>query len=707
MLKVELLKNIAPKVEQSRKNGVVDKPSSEESFKGLLMGLKNAKREHEQYIERKERAEDKKGNVQLRQKAEKIENKGGIEDNSDKVKKRGNELSKSSRDNKKSKGLDEKGKAQAGFVLLTTLIEGKKDLETGKESAEKGDDKGESGKKRENNVNVKNSEIKSAEKNLKAVLSKLKSVKNIGHSKDSKHIIIGNRIVIKHKAPEVHLSKKSVGQVKSGIIEREEQKVSGKNVEKIDRTWKAIQKGKPASESKNINHEKRNGDLNGSVESKDDKNREVRLLKGGSNRVKQDGRFVKNEVKAGHVEKQSKKGLDLKTTSFCKGKKFNTEPPTDREIKAEQKSGNQAESHRLAETPKMAGSKNKENIERLKVIRVDSAEVNKNEKSEVKSGKTNYKQNNLGATQKNRDVDFSGLEHKELAKRGSDNKLNKFSGSNILKEKKVKLDLTGTVHKSTKKDSRVIETEYNFMEEKKISENRDEVSKKGFDSSVNKGDKSNQIVNNRSVGQVFKDGNDRLFDTELSKKTSDFHISKKRESRDGEKFSQIQITTRQDVKASSVSQTNNLSPPLDKVIEHIDKLLSLKPPLTKSILVKVEPPYIGAVHIRVSIDSEKNLSATLTVHDKDTYKAIISHLNSLKDYLQSNGFRVQNVDVHNSFNENFFNQFSSSSGGFQQHSHTSQNSGQPAFGFFGGEVDVNPKEKMQSTKVIDGVDVIV
>ena len=205
----------------------------------------------------------------------------------------------------------------------------------------------------------------------------------------------------------------------------------------------------------------------------------------------------------------------------------------------------------------------------------------------------------------------------------------------------------------------------------------------------------------------FSEEDRKLSDEDIIKRAEDSRLDKKGDGIEANESAQSSALNRQSVKINTVSQANNLNPPLDKVIEHIDKLLNLRPPLTKSILVKMEPPYIGVIHLKVSIDSQKNLSATLAVHDKDTYKAVITHLNSLKDYLQSNGFRVQNIDVHNSFNESFLNQFSSGSGGFQQNSYTPQNSGQPTFEFFKGDSQVDIKNELRSTKVIDGVDLMV
>ncbi len=686
MLKVELLKNIVPNMEQSRKNNAIGKSSEENNFKGLLLEIKDTKREHGQDVDKKEKAEDKKGHTQLRQKTGKIQSEGVVKDKRDKIINKEKGLSKSNRDEKKSKKLVKKGEAQAGFILLATSVGGKKDSRVGEESAEKGCAKCKSGSKIENNVDDKNGEVKSVEENLKATLLKLKNVKSVGHPKDSKPIN-DDKVVVKHKASENHFSKKGVSQEKSGVLV--------KDGVKIERVPHSEQNEKPVSESKNINVEKRVGDFSGFVKKENRENKKVSLIK-----------VIRKKIEVAHAKRESKE-LDLKTENFRKDKKFNVKSTTDKESRMAQKSENYAKSQKPTEVlPKMAESKNKKTIKKFRVIKVDDAEANKNVKTEVRDEKTNYSRN-LSATKKGRDVGFPRLDSKNFTGQGENSKLSQPQNSDILNENKKSPDLTDSVHKSIKKDPRVIKTQHTLIKDREIKESRNEITKKGLDTFVSGSDKNNQTPSNRNAGQPFGNENEKLFTTEFSKEVSGSHVDKKRKSRDGKELSQVSITARQDIKASTVSQTNNLSPPLDRVIEHIDRILSLKPPLTKTIVVKMEPPYIGVVHLKISVDSEKNLSATLAVHDKDTYKTIINHLNSLKDYLQSNGFKVQNIDVHNSFNENFFNQFSSGSGGFQQHSHTSQNSGQPAFGFFGGEVELDSNRKAQRTKVIDGIDVIV
>ena len=321
-----------------------------------------------------------------------------------------------------------------------------------------------------------------------------------------------------------------------------------------------------------------------------------------------------------------------------------------------------------------------------------SAHLNlKTDKSNVNNAVLSNK-NNQDSTIQNREDKFSQTSKVNIAN-GKNIELKPVKSARRSESGNLKLDNVGNIYLEDEghKDYGNLRREKVNIVENEGSGKKHNVGIKALDYKFNQEDKK------LSDGDVIKN----------IKKAKDSRLDKKGDGIEANESVQSSALNRQSVKIDTVSQTNNLNPPLDKVIEHIDKLLNLRPPLTKSILVKMEPPYIGVIHLKVSIDSQKNLSATLAVHDKDTYKAVITHLNSLKDYLQSNGFRVQNIDVHNSFNENFLNQFSSGSGGFQQNSYTPQNSGQPTFEFFKGDSQVDIKNELRSTKVIDGVDLIV
>ncbi len=110
--------------------------------------------------------------------------------------------------------------------------------------------------------------------------------------------------------------------------------------------------------------------------------------------------------------------------------------------------------------------------------------------------------------------------------------------------------------------------------------------------------------------------------------------------------------------------------PMDKVIEHIDNMLNIKPPFNNTITIKLNPPHIGVLEIRVKMDKDKNISTIITADDKNVIKIVNSHIEGLKTYLNSQGIKVTHIDVHNGFHEqtNFGNnQNQGMYGGNQQH----------------------------------------
>ncbi len=91
--------------------------------------------------------------------------------------------------------------------------------------------------------------------------------------------------------------------------------------------------------------------------------------------------------------------------------------------------------------------------------------------------------------------------------------------------------------------------------------------------------------------------------------------------------------------------------PMDKVIENINKMMDMKPPFNNTVTIKLSPPHIGVIHLTVKMDRDKNISALITAQDKDIVKLINSHTDGLKTYLNSQGIKVVNIDVHNGFHE--------------------------------------------------------
>ncbi len=110
--------------------------------------------------------------------------------------------------------------------------------------------------------------------------------------------------------------------------------------------------------------------------------------------------------------------------------------------------------------------------------------------------------------------------------------------------------------------------------------------------------------------------------------------------------------------------------PLDKIIENINKIKNLKPPFNNTITIKLNPPKLGAIMLKVKMDKDKNISALIDTQDKDVFKTISAHADKLKNYLISQGIKIDNIDIQNNFSEHrsFGNSQNQSLGNFQNQS---------------------------------------
>ena len=151
--------------------------------------------------------------------------------------------------------------------------------------------------------------------------------------------------------------------------------------------------------------------------------------------------------------------------------------------------------------------------------------------------------------------------------------------------------------------------------------------------------------------------------------------------------------------------------PLDRIIENIDKMMKMKPPFNNTVTIKLEPPHIGVLELRIKMDKDKNISAFITAQDKDVVRLINAHTDGLKTYLNSQGIKVTHIDVHNGFNEQ------ASFGGGQNQGMASGNqqnaTGEHNFGSFGkstasGEFSDTPKKAVYKNNLkLAGVDITV
>ena len=105
-----------------------------------------------------------------------------------------------------------------------------------------------------------------------------------------------------------------------------------------------------------------------------------------------------------------------------------------------------------------------------------------------------------------------------------------------------------------------------------------------------------------------------------------------------------------DMQNSKIDKVDKIYP-LDKIIENIDKIKNLKPPFNNTVIIKLNPPRLGAIMLKVKIDKDKNISALIDAQDKDIFKTINAHADKLKNYLVSQGIKIESINVQNNFNE--------------------------------------------------------
>ena len=724
MLKVELLKNIAPKEEQSRKNSVIDKSSNEKDFKDLFMKVKSAKIEHEQGAKKESKITYQEAHTRSSDKNEKKEINSETEGNLNKVKSKEGKLSRSNDDDRRNKKIVKKEENQIGLVLAANFTGNKRSLGVGEDDVERN-------LKVKIMVNMKDKkDIEVGCKNNKKAGANFKKLEDIKKKKlfEGKKLNSSNR-GSESETFEVSTHKKSTekrqietpikGKLKVNKISR------SKNKESIDKIITDTERNK----------------TNGSVKSVKSKAEGiVDLLRSGDEDYgkinkdnKKEGKSNKNRVdlagKGDRVKAKSHSSLDFSKSNVKEDKdklvSHGAKGDVSNSSKVE-KTGSDSFSTGDHKVEKPSEGKVRPHTYKVKSFKSNDRKVDKKSASSTflkedgiyhlsEDGKTrvngkkvvNKSSESKISLKHERDSFFNKQNSQDSIINTDSDKFEWLSNSNMFgsKSKKHKLSQAKDAHNYREKgDTRVVKVDNSVLINEKFNKNYGSVIRE----EISKNKEHSLGVDIKDGGLVFKKDSELSESSKLLKSIDDYQADKKEKNEEiVNEPPQNPAINKHDVRFSTVSQTSNLSPPLDKVIEHIDRILTLKPPMVRTILVKMEPPYIGVIHLKVSVDSQKNLSATLAVHDKDSYKAIINHLNSLKDYLQSNGFKVQNIDVHNSFNENFLNQFSSGSGGFQQHGYTPQNSDQPAFGFFGGETEINLVEKTKNTKVVDGVDLIV
>lgn len=100
-------------------------------------------------------------------------------------------------------------------------------------------------------------------------------------------------------------------------------------------------------------------------------------------------------------------------------------------------------------------------------------------------------------------------------------------------------------------------------------------------------------------------------------------------------------------KISDTQSTNTPKQPypVNQIIDKIIELQNLKPPVVKSITIQVNPPSLGQIDVKVSINSAKFLTATIHVENQEIFNLINNNLDSLKANISQQGINVSQISL--------------------------------------------------------------
>ncbi len=161
---------------------------------------------------------------------------------------------------------------------------------------------------------------------------------------------------------------------------------------------------------------------------------------------------------------------------------------------------------------------------------------------------------------------------------------------------------------------------------------------------------------------------------------------------------------------STNAKNLNIPYPLDKVVEHIEHIRSImKPPFDNSVTIKLNPPGLGLMEIRVKVDKDKHLTTTINADNREIFKIINAHADKLKDYLVSQGFKVENVNIQNNLQEHGGFGQNSQGGSFAQSQNQAQTNQRSQY-YFGNTIkdDVKPETQQMNRQISkSGLDITV
>lgn len=120
-------------------------------------------------------------------------------------------------------------------------------------------------------------------------------------------------------------------------------------------------------------------------------------------------------------------------------------------------------------------------------------------------------------------------------------------------------------------------------------------------------------------------------------------------------LTQNTITQAGIISFQKISDTQNTNAPkqpypINQIIEKIIELQNLKPPVIKSITIQVNPPSLGQIDVKVSIDAAKSLTATIHVENQEIFNLVNNNLDSLKANISQQGLNVSQINVVSSSN---------------------------------------------------------
>ncbi len=675
MIKVELLKSITPKQEVSRAKDAKNKPAI--SFDEVL---KKAEKQSE------------KGNTQ------KVANKNDKESNtarSTKVDKKGEKNSnKETKDikidhskKKDSQKEEKKISHKVHFESKTLPLADAKVVEI-KKAVNRDDEK--------TNKNTKNI--------TKATTKLNKSIKTDINYKDKKHI----KLTVTAKEP-IEDKKTEIEEIK-GKKKDSTNETAVKDKTSIEKTGKHKKTAKVIVTRKT----KEKSEIHKESEKREIENRKI----------------DKKEIKVA-TDKETKTENKIEVAE-------NTKADRNEKINLRQEETNTKKQSKLDRVTTKETKADQKNAKKIEVSKNTTHGIKVTKTTEVKhltlkTSKTKV-ENKEQYKQKPADFDNEKIEKEVKTEALTENK--ETQKANITQKQKEQKERVVEIKQTTDeiKQGKIEKKEIKTVD---INQNKQKV-KQSAEKTKTEKNNNNQSINVTKVDSE-KDGikstqnqanQSFSHNDELSKKSEDTRNNDTKDTNNAGKHTQeVEFKTTIETKAihnnnapnihphtltSSTTNNNNtaldqsnLHPPLDKVIEEIDKITNLKPPVTKSITVKLNPPHLGNLHLKVSLDIQRNLTASIAVHDKDTYKTIVNHLDSLKEYLVTNGIKVQNIDVHNSFNENFMNQFSGGSGSFQQQGQANGNQAQSG-GFsytFRGNVQTEEASSISRRTPAKGIDI--